>query len=299
MEKFDAYQMVTDRITALLEQGLIPWARPWSSVAACAWSHNDGRQYSLINQMLLADPNKKYSSMAELLKDVTGEWITFEQAKKEGGHVKKGAKGRPVVFFKVYEKKTEETDENGEQVTQKFPVLKRFTVFRVADCEGIKQRYNNEETSNVIPADATADSIAADYVHRFGITCNEVKSNRAYYSPAIDTVVVPLRSQFSSSAEFYSTLYHELTHSTGHKDRLNRLTKTAAFGNGEYSTEELTAEIGAASILATLGIETAESFRNSVGYIQGWLKALKDDKKMIVVAAARAEKAIRLILGID
>lgn len=299
VQKFDAYQMVTDRITALLEQGLIPWARPWSDSAACAWSHDSGRPYSFVNQMLLADPGKKYTSIQELLADVKGEWITYKQAIDEGGHVRKGEHGRSVVFFKIAERKTGETDDNGNEVVTTYPILKSYTVFRIDQCEGIRQKHNVNTRTSAIASDATADSIAAEYIHKYGITCNEIESNQAYYSPMIDTVVVPLREQFTSAAEFYSTLYHELTHSTGHKDRLNRLTGCAAFGSEDYSTEELTAEIGSASILATLGIETESSFRNSAAYVQNWLRALKNDKKMIVVASARAEKAIRMILGIE
>ena len=114
----------------------------------------------------------------------------------------------------------------------------------------------------------------------------------------LDTVVTPLPEQFKDRAEYYSALFHELVHSTGHATRLNRLTECAAFGSEVYSTEELVAEIGSASILATLGIETEASMSNSAAYIKGWLKALKNDKRMIVTASAKAEKAIRMILNI-
>lgn len=113
--KFDAYQMVTDRIIALLEKGIKPWAQPWTSAKACAWSGNDGRIYSFVNQMLLADPDRNYKTIDELFQDVRSEWVTYNQAQDRGGHVKKGAKGRKVVFFKVLEKKTGELDENGEE----------------------------------------------------------------------------------------------------------------------------------------------------------------------------------------
>ena len=99
--KFDAYQMVTDRICELLEQGLKPWAQPWSSAVSCAWSGNNGHVYSLLNQMLLADPDKKYKTMQELQEDIRGEWVTYNQAKERGGNIKKGEHGRKVVFFSM------------------------------------------------------------------------------------------------------------------------------------------------------------------------------------------------------
>ena len=298
-QKFDAYQMVTDRIVALMENGLIPWARPWTGVDTCsgAWSRRDGRAYSMVNQMLLADPDKKYSSWFDLLNDVRGEWLTFKQALDLGGNVRKGEKGRKIVFFKINERK--KTDEDGEETIERFPILKAYTVFRVDQCEGIEQKwYTGKEERPDIAEDFTAEDVIADYIRREGVTLNHVEGNRAYYTPALDTIVLPLRNQFVSSAEYYSTAFHELAHSTGHESRLNRLSGVAAFGDDVYSTEELTAEICSASILATLGIDTEGSLRNSAAYVQNWLKALKNDKKMIVVASARAEKALQLLLDI-
>lgn len=305
-QKFDAYQMVTDRIVALMESGIIPWARPWSAAAHAsmpsgAWSRRNGESYSLVNQMLLADPDKKYANMNELLDDVRGEWLTFKQALDLGGNVRKGEKGRKVVFFKINEKKTDEKDEEGKEIVKRIPILKAYTVFRVDQCEGIEQKWHKdtaEETANTFVDDLTAEDVIADYIRREGVTMNHVASNRAYYQPSLDTVVLPLKEQFNSAAEYYSTAMHELAHSTGHESRLNRLHGVAAFGDEVYSTEELTAEICSASILATLGIDTEGSLRNSAAYVQSWLKALKNDKKMIVVASARAEKALQMLLDI-
>lgn len=298
-QKFDAYQMVTDRICAMLEKGLKPWAQPWNSAKTCAWSGNDGRVYSLVNQMLLADPEKEYHTIQDVFDDVRGEWLTFNQVKERGGNVRKGEHGRKVVFFKVLDKPTGELDEEGKEKIDHIPFLNAYTVFHIRQCDGIEQKYHldGDKLYN-FESDTTADQVAADYLKREGITYNQVKGDRAYYSPILDTVVTPLPEQFISAAEYYSTLFHELTHSTGHESRLNRLKKDAAFGNEVYSTEELVAEIGAASLLATLGIETSDTLNNSAAYIKSWLKALKNDKKMVVVASARAEKAIRMILNI-
>ena len=294
--KFDAYQMVTDRIVELLEQGIKPWAKPWSSAMTCAWSGNDGRVYSLLNQMLLADPEKKYQSMQEWLDDISGEWVTFKQAQDRGGCVRKGEHGRKVVFFKMIEK-PKAGSTTGE--VESFPYLTAYTVFKVSQCDGISQKFHvDSDKVYDFQQDATADDIIDDYLKREGITYNQVRGNKAYYSPPLDLIVTPLPEQFENNAEFYSTIFHEMTHSTGHKDRLNRINTSAAFGECDYSKEELIAEIGSASILATLGIENPDSFNNSVAYINNWLRALKNDKKLIVSASAAAEKAIRRILNI-
>ena len=293
--KFDAYQMVTDRICAMMEQGFIPWDKPWAMAKDSAWSGCDGHIYSLINQFLLADPEKKYTSWEDMEKDVAGEWVTFKQAIDRGGNVKKGAKGRKIVFFTMIPEK----DEDGNETKKLFPFLKWTTVFKIDQCEGIEQKFHKDaDCLYDFNPDQTADDVAAEYLQREGVKLMVKKSNKASYSPETDTVKMPLPEQFRNSAEYYSTLFHELTHSTGHQKRLKRIVKTAAFGDDDYSAEELVAEIGSASILATLGIENAGTLRNSAAYIQGWLKALKNDKRLIVTASARAEKAIKLILGI-
>ena len=117
------------------------------------------------------------------------------------------------------------------------------------------------------------------------------------YRPSTDEIVLPIRKQFVSTAEYYSTVFHELTHSTGHKSRLNRLDRTAFFGTEAYSKEELVAEIGAATLVNFCGLETPASFRNNAAYIQNWLQVLKNDTRFIVSAAGKAEKAVNLILG--
>ena len=125
------------------------------------------------------------------------------------------------------------------------------------------------------------------------------KQNEAFYRPSTDEIHLPLREQFPQIAEYYSTAFHEATHSTGHKSRLDRLSSPAWFGSENYSKEELVAEMGAAILMNELGIETNGSFKNSAAYIQSWLHALRDDNKMIVSAAGKAEKAVKLILNIE
>lgn len=272
---FDIYQAITDRIIAELEKGNIPWSRPWVSARA-AVKHGSGEPYSLLNQLLLNRP---------------GEYLTFKQVQQEGGKVKKGEKASMVVFWKWIEQKNEETEE-----VKQIPFLRYYSVFHIDQCEGIAPKHM-KELPNVVDPNEEAEKVISSYVDRSGVHLIHEENNSAYYQPASDTVVLPMVEQFKSTAEYYSTAFHELTHSTGHESRLNRLTRVAAFGNDDYSKEELVAEIGSATIMNMVGLETEGSFRNSAAYVQNWLKALKGDKRMIVSAAGKAEKAVDLILA--
>ena len=291
--KKDVYAEVTNRIIEALEAGVIPWERPWTGVRSGAISHKTGRAYSLLNQMILGKP---------------GEYITFNQCKAEGGRVKKGAKSKWIVFWKVLvkpvldENGNQERDENGLPKVKGIPVLKYYNVFHIDDCTGIKPKWEDKLPETPAESNAAAEVVFLDYLKREGIELEQVRSNEAYYSPLRDMIHLPLAEQFDNTGEYYSTVFHEATHSTGHKTRLNRLdpeTKLAAFGSEDYSKEELVAEMGAACILNELGLETVRSFRNNAAYIQSWLRALKKDKKLIVSAAARAEKAVKMVLNIN
>ena len=271
----DIYAEITNRIISELEKGNIPWHKPWVASGDCI-SHSTGKSYSLLNQMLLGRP---------------GEYVTFKQCQQEGGRVKKGAKSQIVVFWKWLEKEDEETGEKKE-----IPYLQYFNVFHIDQCEGLKAKYTQELPATVDP-DQKAEEIISDYCAREGVRIEHVEGNHACYRPNADAVTLPLIEQFASVAEYYSTAFHELTHSTGHQKRLDRLANTAFFGSESYSKEELIAEIGAATLVSHVGLETANSFRNSAAYIQSWLSALKNDKRMIVSAAGKAEKAVNLILN--
>lgn len=276
----NVYQMVTDRIIAELEKGNIPWKKPWTGVQSGAISGTTGKAYSLINQMILGK---------------SGSWFTWNQIQSKGWKIRKGERASFVVFWK--NQSIKETDkQTGEEIEKVIPILKYFNVFHESQLEGYEP--TPVDTKAVDPAtDITADAIIADYINRSGVTLEHRKGDEAFYSPSADCVVLPLREQFPDMAEYYSTAFHELTHSTGHSSRLNRLTSTAHFGSELYSKEELVAEIGAASLLSYAGIETSKSFRNSTAYIQSWLRVLRNDSRFIVSAASRAEKAVNLILG--
>ena len=275
----DTYTLVTERIIAELESGTVPWHKSWTC-AQPAISHTTGKAYSLLNQLLLGGRG--------------GEYITFQQAQKEGGRVKKGEKSNIVVFWKWL---TVEDEDTGEE--KDVPFLRYFNVFHIDQCEGIAARFRASESPVLTPATANgaAESIIHDYIAASGIKFVRRESSEAFYQPVTDTVVLPLIKQFGDTAEYYSTAFHELTHSTGHPKRLNRITETARFGSASYSREELCAELGASFLLNRLGIETPGSFRNNAAYINHWLSVLKEDKRLLVSAAGQADKAVRLILG--
>ena len=279
MTTINVYEMVTERIIAELEKGVIPWEKPWTGVRSGAYNRISKKPYSLINQMMLKH---------------TGEYATFKQWSDLGGHIRKGEKSEIVVFWKILEKE-ETNQETGETEIQKIPMLRYHNVFHITQVEGVEPL--KLSLTEVEPIEE-ADRIIADYITRENIVFTECTSNEAYYSPSRDAVVVPMKEQYNLINEYYSTTFHELTHSTGHKNRLDRLQSEAvAFGSENYSKEELVAEIGSASIMNLLGIETTKTFRNSAAYIQNWLQVLKNDNRFIVSASSKAEKAVSYILG--
>ncbi len=272
----DIYSAVTSRIIEQMEQGIIPWQKPWIACGA-AISYATGKPYSLLNQMLLQKP---------------GEYLTFKQVQAAGGYVRKGEKSHMVVFWKWIEQEDEETGEKKE-----IPFLRYYNVFHIDQCEGMTAKHTHELPTQTISPDQTAEQIIAGYLNREGVSMIHATGDRAFYRPSTDSITLPHMIQFTATAEYYSTAFHELTHSTGHATRLDRLTSTAHFGNEEYSKEELIAEIGAAALVNHAGLETDHSFRNSAAYVQNWLTVLRDDRKFIVSTAGKAEKAVNLILG--
>lgn len=282
------YQMVTDRIIEQMQKGIIPWRKPWHGAQATgddvAISYASRRAYSQINQWLLGN--------------VPGEWLTYKQIQDAGGKIKKGEKASFVVFYTKYEFKTKD-EKTGEEKLNSIPVLRYYNVWHLAQTEGIKSKIVPGEKVEV-ESDGLAEKVIADYIQRTGLSFhNDRPSNRAYYSPGVDEVVVPMPNQFSRMSEYYSTTFHELTHSTMKEDRCNRKAENqgAFFGNENYSREELVAEMGSAMLCSRCGIENAKTFDNTVAYLQSWIKALKNDIKMIIWASSRAEKAAEFIWG--
>lgn len=279
-KRFDIYEEVTKRILEQLDQGVIPWQKPWTGTMEGAYNYVSKKAYSFLNQMLLKHEDA---------------YLSWKQIQDLGGKVKKGAKSEMVTFWKVLP--IEEENKDGEKITKKIPFLRYYNVFWIGDVEGIERK---EVERTALNPEEEAENIVNLYMNseNHPTLIRDKASNRAYYSPIKDEVVIPEIGQFKDIAEYYSTLFHELTHSTGSKSRLDRIkVGVAFFGNEEYSKEELVAEIGAASLVNIAGLETSKSFNNSAAYIQGWSSKLREDKKMIVEASSKAAKAVDYILG--
>lgn len=281
------YKIVTEKIIEKLKEGVVPWRRPFSSYTPMNWV--DETEYKGINTLLL-EPN--------------GEYATFNQIKRAGGRVKKGEKSSIVVYWKWQEIEIEdnsdsdneekEDEETKKKVIMK-PLIRYWNVFEInSQAEGLEsKREVIEFEHNPIEE---AESIIKGYENKPKITFN---NNGAWYRPNDDIVNVPDKKYFENIHEYYSTMFHELIHSTGHKSRLNRksVVELNPFGSPEYSREELIAEIGASMLCGVAGIEN-EIIDNSASYIQSWLKALENDHTLVVLASQQAQKASDYILGV-
>ena len=284
--------MVTDRIVEQLDKGIIPWQKPWSGACLA-----DGGAINYVSR-------KPYSFLNQLLLGKEGEWLTFKQIKDAGGNIKKGSKAGMVVFFKqVKMNKTVKNEDGSEKEEQRLvPILRYFNVFHIDDTEGVESKIKKEEETGtlIFPIDTTEEVITGYLGREKALKFhNDKLTDRAFYSPSLDMVSVPMLSQYEIPEEYYSTTFHELVHSTKAKSRCDRDSEQhgiAAFGNEDYSREELVAEIGSAMLCNKIGIECEKAFKNSVAYIQGWLKALKNDNRAIVWASSRAEIAAKFIL---
>ena len=273
--KRDVYQIITDRIIGLLESGTVPWRKPWKGGSQTPRNLISRKAYRGINLFLL-----HAAGFASPF------WLTFRQLQSLDGRVRRGEKSFPVVFWKVFEE-----EENGE--SKRIPFLRYHSVFNVAQCEGIKAPGIPENTGTFEPIER-CEEVVANMPHRPMI---EHGGGRACYSPSLDRVSMPEAKSFESPAAYYSVLFHELAHSTGHLSRLNRkeVTDPVLFASNPYSREELVAEMGAAFLCGHCEVEQT-TIDQSASYIQSWLERLKDDRKLVIHAAAQAQKACDFIL---
>lgn len=277
------YEMITNKFIEELEKGIIPWQKPWrGTLKNGAFNRVTKKPYSLLNQMLLSKE---------------GEYASFKQWHDLGGTIKKGSKSEVVVFWKI--QPIEETKEDGTKEVKQIPILRYFNVFHISCVDGVEP-LDVAELTELEPI-VEAERVKEEYKNRENIDIQEIITNEAFYSPSRDYIQVPCKEQYTDVTEFYSTLFHEMVHSTGHKSRLDRLDTSinSRFGSEAYSKEELVAEIGSATILNLLGIETPKTFRNSTAYLQSWLRVLKNDNRFIISAATRAEKAVNYIMNME
>ena len=289
------YQIVTDRIIASLKEGIIPWEKPWKAPTFAGGSFPrsfvTGKPYRGVNVFLLW--GTRFSSPF---------WLTFKQALELGGNVRKGEKGSQIVFYKQLRSRKVKTDDapitkDGSKEDDRAPfILTYYTVFNVEQCEGLTIPIVEPTPSLLIDTDKTCETIVGGWLGRPTIRTEEVNEGRAYYRPATDSVHLPARFRFIDTAHYYATLFHELVHSTGHESRLAR-TFGSSFGDELYSKEELVAETGAAFLCAIAGIATKHTEQNTAAYIQNWVRKLEQDNRLIVQAAASAQRAVDLITG--
>jgi antirestriction protein ArdC len=289
--KPSVYQVVTDRIIASLKAGVIPWEKPWRTPHFTGGpfprNFRTGKPYRGINIMLLWSCS--HSSPF---------WLTFNQAKELNGTVRKGEKGTQIVFYKRLRDRQKSNNEQTEEEERRAPfVLTYHTVFNVEQCDGLTLPQIEQPTQpNEVEVDETCEAIVSGWSNRPNLQLTSETEYRAYYRPSTDSVHMPARARFVDAPHYYSTLFHELIHSTGHETRLNR-TFGAHFGDDVYSKEELVAEMGAAFLCAIAGIANENTERNTTAYIQNWISKLEEDNRLIVHAAANAQRAVDLILG--
>jgi antirestriction protein ArdC len=274
------YEIITESILEQLEKGEIPWHKPW---IGGGYPKNlvSKKAYRGINVFLLGC--QKYTSPY---------WVSYKQAQQLGGNVKKGEKGTRVVFWKINE--YEKEDGEGTKVV---PILRYYNVFNVDQCEGIDEsKIPETRTERDFQPLEQCENVVNGMQNKPDI---RFQDQRAYYHPRGDYVNMPKPETFDNEQFYYATLFHELGHATGHETRLHRKDQGqwSWFGSEDYSKEELVAEMTSSFLSGFCGIER-DTIPNSVAYIQSWLKALRNDVKMVVLAAAAAQKAADYILGV-
>jgi antirestriction protein ArdC len=283
----DVYAIVTEKIINLLESGVVPWRRPWTSTGLPR-NLVSKKPYRGVNFFLLSA--SKY---------VSPFWLTIRQANELGGHVRKGEESTVVVFWKVDDAKQSTEDLDNEETDGKTRhrfLLRYYRVFNLEQCElpqTVLDKLPKNEAHEHDPIE-TAERIIADMPNPPEI---QYTGSKAFYSSLTDRVTLPPRELFTSAEEFYATALHETVHSTGNRKRLARegICDAAPFGSPAYSKEELTAEMGAAYLCAEAGISTVV-IENQAAYVAGWLKKLRDDRKLLIHAAAQAQRAADYIL---
>lgn len=289
MTRFDSLcDSITQKVIESLEKGKIPWEKQWENIAdnnGIAFPHNGftGEFYSGFNvlALLISQYQHGYKSAT---------WLTYKQAQDLDVYVRKGEKATQGVYWA--EKIEETKDENGKVKKEKHLIPCVFSVFNEDKIEGLDREITIIDDTNEFKKIERAEKI----LKNSGAVIHELPQNRAFYSPASDSITLPLRSQFKSAEGFYDTAFHELGHWTGHKSRLNR-EMIGRFGSPDYAREELRAELASFFLSASLGIP--HDSENHKAYIQSWIKALKDDPREIYRAAQDAKRINEFIMKFD
>jgi len=274
------YEIVTEKIIKQLESGVAPWRKPWT----CQTPANliTQKEYRGLNVFTLA--SQGFPSRF---------WLTFNQATNLGAKIRKGEKSSPVIFWNVGEDRETITPDGAKKTLRSF-LLRYYSVFNLVQTEGIDLPASVLQETRTNNSIETCEKIVANMPNPPAFE----QSDKAWYSPNSDTVGMPARGLFHSSEEYYSTLFHELAHSTGHAKRLHRdnFDNPVSFGSDSYSKEELIAEMTAAMLCGIAGIEQ-KTLENSAAYLKTWIARLKSDSRLLVSAASHAQKAADFVQG--
>jgi antirestriction protein ArdC len=272
-------EIITQKIIDQLEKGVVPWHKPWAG----SFPKNlvSKKEYRGINVVLLSMEGRG-----------SPYWATYKQCQDLGGNVKKGSTGSVVCYFKSLEY----LDENSKDGLKTVPLLRFYKVFNTDDCEGLESKIPPTMSRIITPIEE-CEKVVDGYTDRPPVHL----SDHAAYAPRTDEVLMPLRESFESSEAYYQVLFHEYVHSTGHPNRNNRdgfdRDTLPRFGSPDYSKEELIAEIGSVFLYSRVGLESP--FENSVAYIHGWMKKLKEEPNLVISAASKAQKAFEYVLKIS
>lgn len=316
-------EKITQSFIDGLKAGRIPWKRGWADGKRGSW---DGLRF--VSVSVNVQTGKHYNGLNALILDSLGlelpVWGTFNQWKSKGLSVKKGEKSMPTSFWSPIIK-----DENGNLISvddynalpkpkrdlcKKFLKLRYDNLFHIGQVDGDKKdaivakwtakfgqpKTDGQPTPAPVEPEPFYNDLAEQIVSKWDVTLKHEDQSRAYYSPAMDYIMMPTKAQFvkkEGEAAYYETLFHEGVHASGHKKRLDRdsLTQASFFGDSNYSFEELVAEIGSAYICAHLNIE--QDLRNKQAYINGWIAKLGENPDWIIKAAGKANKAAAWVLG--
>ena len=281
----DIYEIITARFIDQLKKGTVPWQKPWMGVQNIV----SKKPYRGINALILggSDFQSPY-------------WLTFKQAHDLGGKVKKGEKATPVIYYKLFEKR----DDHGNLVLGSNGRPTRIPFIRWSNA------FNFDQTEGITPP-AQTESVGQNPLHPLEKAAKIVEEAKtcpiyhtgfaAVYSPGEDVIRMPAQKTFRSPEAYYQTLFHEMTHSTGHASRLDRegVTLPIKFGSERYSKEELIAELGASFLSNEAGILNQVQFDNSAAYLGSWIEKFENDPKMIFTASSQAQRSTDFILGIE
>jgi len=268
-------KIVTDRIIELMEQGTVPWVKPWNTKAGKPQNAISKKQYRGINALITSPLVSKFAD---------NNWYTSKQVSNLGLKLKPEQKYTPVLFFNWVEKE-------GSNGKKRIPFTRFYKCFNREQIQDSDTIWPREDSKPIEDWESKAQGLIEDY----GVKVEHGASG-AFYQPVADKILMPHRADFTCTAEYWSAYFHEAMHSTGHASRLDRKEgMKAMFGDHNYSKEELIAEMGSCFLMADFGQE--KQLENSAAYLKSWLKVFKQDRRILIQAAQQAQKGYDFIKG--